>query len=385
MAEELGPFPIWNPELEKDCIFFQRFENDTIYFKHQDVTLSGKDLIDRMKKVGRRNISLLTTAPAGTVSLLTQTTSGIEPLYQISYFRKKKGNHNDEHFRADFVDQNGDTWMEFKVYHTQFYLWSAVTGKTDEKESPWFNSCANDIDWKQRVKLQGAVQKHVDHAISSTINLPSDVSIETVAEIYETAWRAGCKGMTVYRDGCRTGVLTSESSKVETAGDKDRPKSLNCEIHHATVKGKQYFILVGIHDEEPYEVFAGKNGILDKSIKFGKIVKKKKGFYQLVSRDGKELYLAPITLASNEEEETVTRLTSLALQGGVGVHRVVKQLEKVDGEMHGFARAIARILKKYIADGTEEKGEICPTCNGSNIVRQEGCVTCKDCGWSKCL
>ena len=185
--------------------------------------------------------------------------------------------------------------------------------------------------------------------------------------------------MTVYRDGCRDGVLTTESS---TESNK-RPKAIACDIKHSTVKGKQYFVLVGLDkNKEPYEVFAGKNGVLDKSIKVGKIVKEKRGFYQLISEDGKDLYLAPVTAASSEEEETVTRLTSLALQSGASIHDVVKQLERVEGETHGFARAIARVLKNYIPDNTLE-GEACPECKAP-LVREQGCKNCKTCGWTAC-
>lgn len=385
MAEEIGPFPVWDYELEKDVEFFQRFKDDTLVLS--DRVVLGSEILYRMKKVGRRNIALLTTAPAGTVSILTQTTSGIEPLFMIFYVRKKKGNHTDEAFRVDFVDQNGDQWMEFKVYHPKVQMWMDITGETDIEKSPWFGSTANELDWKQRVFLQARANKHVDHAISSTINLPNDVTVEKVAEIYETAWKAGCKGITVYRDGCRTGVLTAESSKVEHKHEEPveiiRPKSVPCDIKHVTVKGKQYFVLVGLIDGKPYEVFAGKNGFLDKEYVAGTIVRKKKGFYQLTS--GKELLMAPITQASTEEEESVTRLASLALQSGVSVHKLVQQLEKVNGELHGFAKAISRVLKHYIPDGTEEKGESCPTCKAHSLVRQEGCVTCKSCGWSKCL
>jgi ribonucleoside-diphosphate reductase alpha chain len=379
MAEEIGYFPVWNYEAEKDCEFFKRFKQDEIVLN--DRVVLGTDILARMSKVGRRNIAILTTAPAGSVSILTGTTSGIEPLFQMSYFRKKKGNHDDKNFRVDFTDQNGDKWMEFEVYHPTVQHWMDITGETNLNKSPWYKCCANDINYKNRVKLQSVAQKHVDHAISSTINLPNNVSVETVAEIYETAWGSGCKGMTIYRDGCRTGVLTSDSVKNKTI---ERPKSIKCDIHHSTVKGKQYFVLVGIYNDKPYEVFAGKNGILDKSIDSGIIVKKRKSFYQLTSSDKKDLYLAPITAASTEEEETVTRLTSLALQSGVDIHKVVKQLEKVEGELYGFSRALSRILKKYIPDNTKEDGEICPQCSGNNIVRQEGCKLCKTCGWTAC-
>lgn len=382
MAEELGPFPVWDHKLEYTNQFLLRFKDDFLSIS-DDRVIYGKDLLRRMSKVGRRNISLLTTAPAGTVSILTQTSSGIEPVYQTSYFRKKKGNHNDEHFRVDFTDANGDQWMEFKVYHPKVNEWMRITGETDETKSPWYGSCANDLDWKQRVYLQARANKHVDHAISSTLNLPKDVTVDKVAEIYETAWKAGCKGITVYRDGCRDGVLTTESAKAKEE-ITERPKAVDCDIHHVTVKGKQYFVLVGKINEKPYEVFAGKNGFLDKEYTSGIIIRQKKGFYKLVATN-KDLLMAPITQASTEEEETVTRLASLALQSDVSVHKLVQQLEKVNGELHGFAKAISRVLKKYIPDGTEEQGESCPTCKAKPVVRQEGCVTCKSCGWSKCL
>lgn len=384
MAQELGAFPVWNYEKERFCPFFSQFYEDKLVLK--DRTVYGYDIIARMAVYGRRNIALLTTAPAGTVSILTQTTSGIEPLFMIFYFRKKKGNHNDDSFRVDYTDANGDQWMEFKVYHPKVLEWMRITGESDETKSPWHGSCANDLDWKQRVYLQARANKHVDHAISSTLNLPNNVTVDKVAEIYETAWKAGCKGITVYRDGCRDGVLTTESAKVTPKTEiTERPKAVDCDIHHVTVKGKQYFVLVGKIDGKPYEVFAGKNGFLDKEHTSGIIIRQKKGFYKLMAADKKELLMAPITQASNEEEETVTRLASLLLQSSVDVHRLVQQLEKVNGELHGFAKAIARVMKKYIPDGTEEHGESCPTCKAKPVVRQEGCVTCKSCGWSKCL
>lgn len=383
MAEELGPFPVWDHSVEMNCDFFDRFYADKLELS--DRTVYGEDIIKRMAKVGRRNIALLTSAPAGSVSTLTLTSSGMEPAIWLSYFRKRKGNHNQENFRVDYTDANGDQWMEYKVYHPKLQVWMDVTGETDETKSPWHGSCANDLDWKQRVYLQARANKHVDHAISSTLNLPKDVTVDKVAEIYETAWKAGCKGITVYRDGCRDGVMTTESTKT-TVEITERPKAIPCDIHHITVKGKQYFVLVGKINDKPYEVFAGKNGFLDKEHIYGIITRKKKGFYTLTSvLDKKDVLMAPITQASSEEEETVTRLTSLALQSDVSVQRLVQQLEKVNGELHGFAKAISRVMKKYIPDGTEEKGETCPTCTSESIVRQEGCVTCKSCGWSKCL
>lgn len=383
MAKELGPFPVHSSELDRNCEFFKRFEEET--FEGGTLKISGKALMARMHTVGRRNIALLTSAPAGTVSIETQTSSGIEPVFLLSMYRKKKGNPGDENFRVDHTDANGDSWMEFTVYHPRLVDWMQITGETDVTKSPYFGSCAGDLDWKKRVELQAKINRHVDHAISSTINLPNDVSVEKVAEIYETAWKLGCKGITVYRDGCRTGVLTKESSKKEKEVE-DRPKALPCDIHHITVQGKQYFVLVGLDkDGKPYEVFAGRNGVLDKNLKRAIIVRKRKGFYQLASEDDhKDILLAPVTATCDEYEEVITRLTSLSLRSGADIHLVVQQLEKVDGPLNSFAKSVSRTLKKYIPDGTIEKGEECPQCKGKHLVRQEGCVTCKDCGWGKC-
>jgi len=385
MAKELGPFPVFNYELEKDCEFLKRMEDESLIID-EDLTLYGKDILNAMKKYGRRNIALLTTSPAGTVSILTQTTSGIEPVFMTHYFRKKKGNLQDENFRCDFTDQNGDMWMEFPVYHPKLKEWMRITGETDITKSPYYGACANDINWRKRVELQALAGKHVDHSISSTINLPNNVSVEEVATIYETAWKTGTiKGITVYRDGCRTGVLTAEkSSEIKKPQEVIRPKALDCEVHHVTVKGTQYFVLLGILNNKIYEVFAGKNGVLDKSIKNAKIVKKRGGHYHLVAADDtKEIYLAPITVTCNEEEEAVTRLTSLLLRSGTELHEIVLQLEKVSGNISSFSKAIARVLKKHIPDDTIVK-EKCPECGAESMVRQEGCVTCKNCGYSKC-
>jgi ribonucleoside-diphosphate reductase alpha chain len=407
MAKEIGPFQVWNWELEKDNPFINRIKDEVL-----DITIPrggdvinalkpifGKELYNDIKKYGRRNIANLTTAPTGTISIMAgmnikdkwyfNTTSGIEPCIATGYERRKKGNLHDEHFRSDFVDQSGDHWMTFTVYHSGVKAWMDVNNKTEMDSTCPYNNCTADkIVWTQRVKLQAAAQKHVDHSISSTVNLPADVTEEEVAKIYEAAWRAGCKGITVYRDGCRTGVINSLEKKAEKNVQEERPKSIPCDIHHITVKGEKYFALVGFRDERmPYEVFAGRNGFLDKKYTSGFIRRKKRGFYELygVEKDGKKtLLLAPITAVSNEHEETITRLASLALRSGGDVHLVVQQLEKVNGEMNSFAKSVARAIKKYIPDGTVEHGEDCPSCSGKNIVRQEGCKACKDCGWTAC-
>lgn len=421
MAKELGPFPIWDWELEKDNPFIGRIKDEVIllsdvrennkYFEFKDIrklderfsslVISGKELYKDIKKYGRRNIANLTSAPTGTIStqasiqlistkpepfvykLFWGTTSGIESAWKDEYDRFKKVCPGDEGVRVDFVDQSGDSWMKFPVYHSGVKAWMYANGVNDPSGNPYKGSTANEINWVQRVKLQAAAQKHVDHSISSTINLPNDVKEEEVAKIYEAAWKAGCKGITVYRDGCRTGVLVDKSKSetiISTVGE--RPKDIPCDVHHITVKGKQYFVLVGLVDNKPYEVFAGKNGFIDKDIKTGVISRKKKGLYKVVFEDDSEL--SPITACCDEHEETITRLTSLALRTNADMHLIVQQLEKVNGEMSGFAKSLSRGLKKYIPDGTEEKGEECPQCNKQTIIRSEGCKSCKTCGWSKC-
>jgi ribonucleoside-diphosphate reductase alpha chain len=388
MAEQLGPFKVWNADNEKNCPFFKRFYNETCELNGAK-TVSGRSLMRRMKKVGRRNIALLTTAPAGSVSMMTQTSSGIEPVFLLYYLRKKKGNLNDQDFRSDEVDQNGDHWMHFIQMHPPYRKWlQGHLGKEDitiedaEKVSkqPWQGSLAPDLNWKKRSGMQGRVQQHVDHAISSTINLPNNVTVEEVAEIYETAWKEGCKGITVYRDGCRTGVIVATDDKDETP--EERPKKVQCDVHHITKRGEEYFVLVGLINEKPYEVFAGKNGFMGKKVKEGTIVRARKGVYRAELDDGTEILPQDFC---NDEEEMITRLASSCLQNNVDIHDIVLQLEKSQGDILGFGKSIARALKKYIPDGTEIKGEVCPQCSASDsLIRQEGCATCQNCGFSKC-
>jgi ribonucleoside-diphosphate reductase alpha chain len=374
MAKELGPFPVWDHKKEKKNTFLNRIKEED-YNLYRD-----------MKKYGRRNISLLTTAPAGSVSIETQTTSGIEPLFMMSYTRRKKINPNDKKARVDFIDQTGDCWQEFEVYHPKLKLWMDITGEEDIKKSPYFGCCAEDLDWKQRVKLQAAAGRHIDHSISSTVNLPEDVSVEKVAEIYESAWKMGCKGVTVYRKNCRTGVLvdkkSQEEEKIEKTKAPKRPKVLPCDVHHTSVKGEEYLVLVGLLNNEPYEVFAGLNGHVKKSAKVGEIIKLKRGHYKAMLEHDVEI--PSIADYSNDEEEALTRMTSTAIRHGADISFIAHQLEKVDGPMNSLARAMSRSLKKYIANGTKVHGEMCQSCTSDNLARQEGCITCLSCGWSKC-
>jgi ribonucleoside-diphosphate reductase alpha chain len=386
MARELGAFEGWEGEKEKECEFFNRFNDELIKLPLEptlsmtvDSFVSGKQIYTDMQKYGRRNVALLTTAPTGTISNLTRTTAGIEPAYKLDYKRRKKISHGDTHGRVDFIDPSGDKWQEFVVYHPKITEWMKVTGETDLKKSPWYGYCAEELDWQKRVELQAIAQKHICHAISSTINLPEDVSVDEVAKIYETAAKLGCKGMTVYRDKCRTGVLVENTPEVKKP--QKRPKELECDVYHITVSGTQYFVLVGIgEDKNPYEVFSGKNGFLDKSIKSGRIIRLRDGVYKAVFPD--ETELCPITASCSENEETITRLVSAYLRSNKDTHIIVQQLEKVQGSMNSFARSVARALKKYIPENTKE-GELCPECK-QELIRAEGCVKCISCTYSKC-
>jgi ribonucleoside-diphosphate reductase alpha chain len=376
MAKELGPFKMWDSKLEKNNPFLLRIKEE------------DPKLYKEMQKHGRRNVSLLTTPPAGSTSIETQTTSGLEPCFQISYKRRKKINQNDENIRVDYVDQTGDRWQEFEIYHPTVKKWTEITGETDITKSPWYGCCAEDINWRNRVKLQAAANRHVDHSISSTVNLPEDVTVEEVAKIYETAWEEGCKGITVYRKNCRTGVLVDNTKEEKTASitkthAPKRPPILRCDVYHTTSKGEQYFVLVGLFgDGDPYEVFAGKNGNIRKSLKTGNIKKEKRGKYALLENNG-EVVLESISENIEDIEEALTRMISSNLRHGCDVGFVVHQLEKVKGDLLGFAKALSRILKKYIEDDTKVHGEACKEC-GAELVRIEGCIQCRSCGWAKC-
>lgn len=355
----------------------------------------------RMYHYGRRNVSWSTVAPTGTVSLLAQTTSGIEPLFQPFYIRRKKVNPNDENVRVDFTDQNGDTWQEYPVLHTKFKDWLEIndrtTGYSDaikEKvlckdwlkdcfdSSPWYKSTANDIDWVKRVEIQGIIQKYITHSISSTINLPNNVSEEEVSEIYLESWSKNLKGITVYRDGSRSGVLITEPSKKEDSFEyKDalkRPIDVECNIHNATSNGTKYNVLVGLLNNKPYEVFVTEHFTNEDSLILRKI---NKGRYDLIKNN--EVFLKNITGNMTSEEEAITRLVSTSLRHGADIKFIVEQLQKTSGDMFNFTKGLSRVLKKYILDGSKSTVS-CTDCGSSNVIFEEGCHKCLDCGSSKC-
>jgi ribonucleoside-diphosphate reductase alpha chain len=381
-----GPFEGWDPTLE-----FPREE------------IGGNEFYDfllhkfpeeayRMMKYGRRNVSWSTVAPTGSVSLLAQTTSGIEPLFMPFYIRRKKVNQGED-VRIDFTDQNGDTWQEFAVMHPKFKQWIQETSRAnvyeDEmsaedlqawfEESPWYGSTANDIDWIKRVELQGVIQKYITHSISSTINLPNNVTEAEVAGIYLESWKKGLKGITVYRDGSRSGVLVSHDSNPSDSFEyKDaikRPKTLDAEMHVVKVKDNKFTVVVGILDGKPYEVFGYDYVPEDGKSRLGKLSKKNRGDYYFDEHK--------ISMEMSDEQAAITRLTSISLRHGADIKFVVEQLLKCDGDLFSFTKALSRVLKKYIPEGSKSTVK-CNDCGSDNVIFEEGCNKCLDCGSSKC-
>ena len=391
MAKRLGTFPVWKWEKEKESEFL-------LFLKLHD-----EELYNNIKKYGRRNIANLTIAPTGSVSILTQTTSGIEPLFTDKpYRRRKKVNPTDKNVRVDFVDQSGDSWQEFEVYHPKLKIWMEITGETDITKSPYYGYTANEISWVNSVKMQGNIQRWIDHSISRTVNLPEDVTVEEVNKIYISAYEYGCKGMTVYRDNCRTGVLITNDKKEEKKVLKTdaikRPKELDGYAHIVKADNIEYYVVIGfIDDKNVYEIFTGINQneyysdeqhmqVVEKFIPknniSGKILKENRGEYYFIYNDKKYKLT---NLHSDANADALCRVISTALRHGADISFVVHQLEKTKtGDLYSFSKILARILKKYIPDGVKVTGEKCPQCESTSMFRQEGCISCKNCGYSKC-
>jgi len=389
LAQQRGAFPIWNNEKDDLSPFVQRVLGEI--FKERNYQ-------DLYNEYGRRNISNLTIAPTGTTSLMAQTSSGIEPVFQLYYKRRVKVNPTDDNVRVDYIDDNGDRWMEFKVFHPKFIDFCRIKFGIDNlheysdekiKEfielSPYNNSCANDIDWEEKVRMQGEIQRWVDHSISVTINLPKETTEQTIDILYRKAWKSGCKGLTIYREGSRSGVLiNNEEQKFEYRDKIKRPKILKCDIHHPIIKGDKYLVLVGLFDDKPFEIFGMKNntGLLNKYSK-GELIKVKSGRYDLkIEGDGimeniGEQFERPL-------HEYATRLMSWGLSTGSSVKRLVEQLEKAPSEsLVDFNKVMARVLKKYVQRNGEKTGDKCPEC-GDDLIFREGCIGCKSCTYSKC-
>lgn len=358
----------------------------------------------RMQTWGRRNCSFSTCAPTGTVSLMANNcTGGIEPLFSPYYFRRKKVNPGEQGVRVDFVDQNGDSWTEYPVLHPYFKEWlifmcegtdDIIDNFTKEElktwfeQSPWYGSTANDIDWVKRVEMQGIIQKYITHSISSTINLPSNVSEEEVSKIYMESWKKGLKGITVYRDGSRSGVLITEPKKeTNKFGYLDavkRPKELDGELHTVSIKGESYAVVVGMLDGNPYEVFAFRNGLNFQKGK-GIIAKQKRGVYHFIPNDESQPGVANLQDAAlHGDEQVLTRLISGMLRHGMNPHFICDQINKTPLEIVSFGKALTRVLKTYIKE-EELKGKVkCSDCGSTNIRLEEGCSRCLDCGNSRC-
>jgi len=387
LAEERGSFPVWDFEIEKDHEYLQRI-----------LASCDSQVYEKYLSSGRRNIANTTTAPVGSVSCLTQTTSGIEPAYLLSYQRRRKITSDAE--RVDFVDDLGDRWQMYDVFHQGVAEWMNVTGEEDITQSPYYQATSNDIDWSKSVELQAAAQRWIDHSISKTCNLPKDATHETVADVYMRAWLTGCKGFTVYRDGSRAGVLIADE-KVVDVDDNGEPRLapkrreyLDCEIHRAAISGENWIIFVGTLQGQPYEIFGGLSEYVEipKKWKEGKIRKRSRktveSKYDLILGEGDDELVVKdiVSVFANPNHTAFTRTLSLSLRHGVPVQFLVEQLMKdKKADLFSFSRVIARCLKKYIADGTKaSNGMIINCCNEPNVVYQEGCATCLTCGSAKC-
>lgn len=390
MAIERGAFPAWDGNLEEES----RGRNNAWY---DWVFLNDPKKYKRMLLYGRRNISWSTVAPTGTVSIMAGTSSGIEPVFMPFYQRKRKCMSESD--RVDYVDKVGEKYTLFTVVHPNLKRWAIETMNYSEsevnewslgvwkevwKESPYYGSTAPEIDWRQRVKLQGVVQKYITHSISSTVNLAKETTEEEIADIYIEAWKQGLKGITIYRDGCREGVLTQveKPKTIEGRQAPKRPKELEADAYLIKAKGEQFIILVGMLESKPYEVFAfrPRNPISFKPHK-GVITKVSKMHYSFTSD---VFHIDNLELANeNVEENAATLYSSMLLRHGVDIKYIVKTAKKVNDNITSFSSAMCRVLSKYIPN-EEIKGEVCPDCGGT-LVREGGCIHCKDCGYSKCL
>jgi len=374
MAITRGKFEDFDMETEDKSEFIQMLQ------------VEFPDIYDRMSKYGRRNVSISTIAPTGSLSMLAKNgesfgvSGGIEPVFALWFTRRKKINPN-ENVEVDFVDDLGDKWQEFNVYHAGFREWGRVNGLTDLEQnialSPYYKATAPEIDWKKRIKIQAIYQKYTTHSISSTLNLPETVTIDDVSDIYLNAWKHGLKGITIYRDGSRAGVLITKK-EVERDSPK-RPKNLPCRIFNTTRLGTNWLVLVGYLDGEPYELFAFEN---DRVKCDGGILKKKGGgVYDLICDD--DVTIPDITSTRmTDETEAITRLISLNLREGRKIDHIVNQLSKSNGTIVNFSKVVSRTLRK-LADVKITKGKKCPDCQ-SEMVMIEGCSTCPACGSSSC-
>lgn len=409
MAKERGAFEIYDAEREKNNPFINRLKE------------ADPELYEEMKKYGRRNIACLTIAPTGTTSLMTQTTSGIEPVFMPVYKRRRKVNPNDANVHVDFVDETGDAFEEYVVFHHKFLTWMKINGYDPDKrytqeeidelveKSPYYKATSNDVDWLMKVKMQGRIQKWVDHSISVTINLPNNVSEDLVNQLYVEAWRSGCKGCTVYRDGSRAGVLISTKKKDKKEEEEEcrckppqvvevRPKVLEADVVRFQNNKEKWVAFVGLLDGRPYEIFTGlqddEEGIvLPKSVTTGRIIKSydedgtKHYDFQFENKRGYKMTIEGLSEKFNKEYWNYAKLISGVLRWRMPIEQVIKLVGslQLDSEnINTWKNGVERALKKYVQDGTEAKGVKCPNCGHETLVYQEGCLICKTCGSSRC-
>ena len=410
LAKERGAFAIYSAEREEKNPFIQRLK------------LADETLYNNMVKYGRRNIALLTIAPTGTTSLMTQTTSGIEPVFLPVYKRRRKVNPGDKTANVDFTDAVGDSWEEHTVFHHKFKQWMEISGidttKTYTQEaldafvaqSPYFKATSNDVNWLHKVQMQGAVQKWVDHSISVTINLPNTATEDLVGELYFKAWEVGCKGVTVYREGSRSGVLVAAEDTLKKEQDhktignnalkfpKKRPQSLKAHVVRFQNNKEKWIAFIGLINDKPYEIFTGladdEDGILlPRWVSEGVIIKNKieggttRYDFQYKNTRGYKTTIEGLSHKFNPEFWNYAKLISSTLRHGMSIDKIVdlvNSLELDSASINSWINGVGRALKRYVEDGTEANGQTCSNCDSKNLVYQEGCLTCKDCGSSKC-
>lgn len=388
MAIERGSFEDFDPKIENQSEFIHMLKAEL------------PDVYSRMMKYGRRNISVSTVAPTGTLSILAQTSSGIEPVFMLSYKRRRKVNRDDPTARVDFVDDSGDAWQEFTIYHPKVKEWMERTGIKDEHKSPWAGSTATEIDWYKRIQLQAVVQKYTTHSISSTINLASDVSVENVGDIYLEAWKHGLKGITVYRDGSRSGVLVAaDDTKKEKISDRPakRPAILEADVVRFMNGEEKWIAVVGLLEGKPYEIFTGRADeafIVPDRVTQGWVIKSKtddgnkRYDFRYVDRDGYKVTIEGLSRCFRPEFWNYAKLISGILRHGMPIPHVVDlvgNLNLDDDNINTWKNGIARALKKYIPDGTAPVDHKCSSCGDPDgLVYEEGCLKCKSCGHSKC-
>ena len=407
LAKDRGSFKIYDTRREENNPFIKRLRE------------ADPDMYAEMVKYGRRNIACLTIAPTGTTSLMTQTTSGIEPVFLPVYKRRRKVNPNDQNVHIDFVDESGDSYEEFIVFHHKFAEWMKANGYdttkcyTDEEidelvaQSPYYKATSNDIDWVAKVRMQGQVQKWVDHSISVTINLPNDVSEELVDSLYVEAWRCGCKGCTVYRDGSRSGVLiaTDKKKKKEDCNCMQppvivstRPRELDADVVKFQNNREKWIAFVGLLNGRPYEIFTGladdDEGImLPKNVSKGTIIKSydedgnKHYDFQFKNKRGYKMTIEGLDGKFNPEYWNYAKLISGVLRYGMPIDQVIKLVQGMElnsESINTWKNGVERALKKYLPNGMEAKGQKCPNCGLETLIYQEGCLICTNCGASKC-